>query len=906
MGDRRIGQMRRGGICAMKAPRIPKDEADRLKALEGYRVMDTPPEDAFDDLTTLVARILNVPIALVSLVDADRQWFKSRYGLDAPETPRDISFCGHVVAEQNILVVPDAFEDDRFHDNPLVTGDPRVRFYAGFPLTTPDGHVLGTLCAIDHNARQMTDQQLDTLRILGRQATDQLELRRQLLISKDYEQLFDNSNVLPAIADFNGFFERINRRWTEVLGYSEEELLSRPFIEFVHEDDVASTQAAAAQLGDAPTEVAQFTNRYRCADGSYRWLLWHATSDIEAGRIYAVAHDDTSRKEAEDRMRHALASLAESEERLRTLFETAVDAIVTIDENGVIDRVNAVVKTLFGYEPSELVGQHIGVLMPPRHRDPLEQYLRNYPNDPSAKAVASSQEAVAVRKDGTTFPVEMSVSEMRLGDRRMFTGIVRDITERKRIEQLKSEFVSTVSHELRTPLTSIRGALGLLAGGRIGEISTEAGEMVNIALNNSERLVRLINDILDVEKIRSGKLDFRIKKLDLTEVITEAVEANQGFALAHDTNIVHAGELQSVQVRADPDRLAQVLANLLSNAAKFSPQGKDIEISMEVTADRVRVAVRDRGPGVPEEFRERLFERFAQADASDSRRNTGTGLGLSIAKAIVERMGGTIGYEPAKDCGSRFYFELPVVTPAALGAPARVARILVCEDEPDIALLLKKILGIQGYVVDVAPDMLTATTLLGQHEYAAVTLDLKLGDEDGRDLLEEIRKAAGTIPVVVVSATADEASQELNGGAVSVVDWITKPIDETRLLASIQGATKTANRNRLLHVEDDTDLSMMLSALLSDIGPVVNARTLREARERLQRESYDLILLDMGLPDGDGTELLPFVGNTPVIVFSAREANSVASEKIVAALVKSRATEQALREAINSVLPAAR
>jgi len=429
---------------------------------------------------------------------------------------------------------------------------------------------------------------------------------------------------------------------------------------------------------------------------------------------------------------------------------------------------------------------------------------------------------------------------------------------------------------------------------------------VNIALNNSERLVRLINDILDVEKIRSGKLDFRIKKLDLTEVITEAVEANQGFALAHDTNIVHAGELQSVQVRADPDRLAQVLANLLSNAAKFSPQGKDIEISMEVTADRVRVAVRDRGPGVPEEFRERLFERFAQADASDSRRNTGTGLGLSIAKAIVERMGGTIGYEPAKDGGSRFYFELPVVTPAALGAPARTARILICEDEPDIALLLKKILGIQGYVVDVAPDMLTATTLLGQHEYAAVTLDLKLGDEDGRDLLEEIRKAAGTIPVVVVSATADEASQELNGGAVSVVDWITKPIDETRLLASIQGATKTANRNRLLHVEDDTDLSMMLSALLSDIGPVVNARTLREAREHLERESYDLILLDMGLPDGDGTELLPFVGNTPVIVFSAREANSVASEKIVAALVKSRATEQALRETINSVLPAAR
>ncbi|MGB5267671.1 MAG: GAF domain-containing protein, partial [Polyangiales bacterium] len=256
----------------MKAPRIPENEAERLRALESYRVMDTPPESSFDDLTTLVARILDGPIALVSLVDADRQWFKSRYGLDAPETPRDISFCGHVVAEQELLVVPDAFEDSRFHDNPLVTGDPRVRFYAGVPLMTPDGHILGTLCAIDHEARQVSANQLDTLSILGRQVADQLELRRQLLLTKDYEQ------------------------------------------------------------------------------------------------------------------------------QLRTLFETAVDTIVTIDEAGLIEGVNAVVQRTLGYEPSELVGQHVGVLMPPRHRGRLEQYLQHYPDDPGARLIAATQEAVAVRK----------------------------------------------------------------------------------------------------------------------------------------------------------------------------------------------------------------------------------------------------------------------------------------------------------------------------------------------------------------------------------------------------------------------------------------------------------------------------------------------------------------------------
>ena len=763
----------------MKAPRIPENEAERLRALESYRVMDTPPESSFDDLTTLVARILDVPIALVSLVDADRQWFKSRYGLDAPETPRDISFCGHVVAEQELLVVPDAFEDSRFHDNPLVTGDPRVRFYAGVPLTTPDGHILGTLCAIDHEARQVSANQLDTLSILGRQVADQLELRRQLRLTKDYEQ------------------------------------------------------------------------------------------------------------------------------RLRTLFETAVDTIVTIDEAGLIEGVNAVVKRTFGYEPSELVGQHVGVLMPPRHRERLEQYLRHYPNDPGAKLIAATQEAVAVRKDGTEFSVEMSVSEMRLGGRRMFTGIVRDITERKRIEQLKSEFVSTVSHELRTPLTSIRGALGLVAGGRVGEISSEAKEMINIALNNSGRLVRLINDILDVEKIQPGKLDFEIQRLDLSRVIKDAKAANDGFALEHDSRIVLAGEPEPVLVYADSDRLAQVFANLISNAVKFSPAGEAVDIHTHMTADRVKVEVRDRGPGVPEKFEKRLFERFAQADGSDRRQNAGTGLGLSISKAIVERMNGTIGYEPAAGGGSRFYFELPIAKAIVRDAPIGARRVLVCEDEPDIAVLLRKILAIEGYVVDVAPDIATAVTLLGEYDYAAVTLDLRLGEENGLDLLQEIRNRAGSIPVVVVSAIANEVSRELNGGALSVVDWITKPIDETRLLASIQSSIHAAGTIRLLHVEDDVDLSEMVTALLSDIGTLTNVRTLREAREHLEREAYDLILLDMGLPDGDGTELLPFVGNTPVIVFSARAADASAGENVVAALVKSRATEQALREAIHRVLPVA-
>ena len=889
----------------MKAPGVPENEAERLKALEGYSIMDTEPESGFDDLTTLAARILDVPIALVSLVDGDRQWFKSRYGLEVAETPRELSFCGHVVADHQLMVVPDALADERFRDNPLVTCAPRVRFYAGYPLTTPEGHVLGTLCAIDHEPREITEHQLDTLAILGRQVVNQLELRRQIFLREDYEQLFDKPKLLPAIVDFDGYFTRINSSWSRTLGYTEDELMSRPFIELVHEDDVKSTREAAARLTSSSCELTQLLTRFRCADGSYRWLFWHATSDMEQRRVYAVAHDETERKEAEFRTQEALQSLAHSEQRLRTLFETAVEAIITIDDAGIIDRANAVVKRVFGYYPSELVGRHIEMLMPPKQRDSLHRYLAKHPLESGTGPEALTREAVAMRKDGTTFPVEISVSEMRLGTRRMFTGIIRDISERKRIDRLKSEFVSTVSHELRTPLTSIRGALGLLAGGRVGDMSAEAKEMVGIALNNSERLVRLINDILDVEKIRSGKLEFDFKELEIDAVVEEAVAANRGFALEHDTEIVVPDALPSVRVHADPDRLAQVFANLISNAVKFSPAGKPIEVSVETSEESVRIGVRDWGPGVPKDFEERLFERFAQADGSDIRRTSGTGLGLSITKAIVERMEGTIGYEPAIGGGSFFFFELPIVTPSILVAPSDAPRVLVCSAESGIASLVKKLLGFSGYRVDVATDADGASALLEANDYGAVTVDLDPNDEQGRRLLDRIRETDASTPVVVLSALADAARETLQDGAASIVEWITKPIDAARLLSSIDRVTKLARRRRILHVEDDADLAVMLKALLRDLGDLTNVRSLREAREHLAQGRFDLVLLDIGLPDGQGTELLPLVGSAPVIVFSAAENDPGVSARIVASLVKSRATERELRNAIHRALPVA-
>jgi signal transduction histidine kinase len=240
-----------------------------------------------------------------------------------------------------------------------------------------------------------------------------------------------------------------------------------------------------------------------------------------------------------------------------------------------------------------------------------------------------------------------------------YYAVLTDITEFKRIDRMKSEFVSTVSHELRTPLTSIRGSLGLIAGGIAGRLPEAAASLVEIAKNNCERLIRLINDILDTETIESGKMRFDLQVVQLEPLIRQALASNEGFAAQHKVRFELRAPDQPTWVRTDADRLSQVVTNLLSNAVKFSPAGAAVEVAIETREDRVRVEVRDHGSGIPEEFHTRIFQKFSQADSSDTRQSGGTGLGLNISKAIVERLGGSLGFTTDIGHGTMFFFELP-------------------------------------------------------------------------------------------------------------------------------------------------------------------------------------------------------------------------------------------------------
>ncbi len=409
----------------------------------------------------------------------------------------------------------------------------------------------------------------------------------------------------------------------------------------------------------------------------------------------------------------------------------------------------------------------------------------------------------------------------QIGSQALFRAI-RNAIERQRMQvetdeirrlqlHLRNEFISMVSHELRTPLTSIRGALGLINAGALGQLPERARAMVQIAHQNSERLVRIINDILDMEKINSGGLEMRIERVPVAEFLKQALAVNQAYGVKYQVRFVLEPPPMEAQVAADPDRLMQVMANLLSNAAKFSAPGSVVQVRASERDMLVRIEVEDHGTGIPEAFRARVFEKFAQADSSLPRHFEGSGLGLSITRRLLEAMNGAIGFNTAIDQGTTFYFELP--------RAGRTTQVHTLTEQSDTARCRVFALGKNA-------------------AFAAANVDMP----------------------------------------------------------------------RILHVEDDADLSQVIEAALAGNAQVVAARTLHRAETLLRAESFSLLLLDLALPDGAGLKLLERLPELcshpmPVVILSAREVPRHVQQRVAATLVKSRVSESHIVKTIVSWLP---
>lgn len=352
--------------------------------------------------------------------------------------------------------------------------------------------------------------------------------------------------------------------------------------------------------------------------------------------------------------------LRDSEIHIRTILDNVLDGIITMDEVGIIDSFNSSAERIFGFSMPEVNGHNVKMLMEESSYEEFDGYMEKHKNRILEDILDHRCELEGKRKDGNTFPLEIAISEMQLGSRRRFVGVCRDITARREVERMKDEFISTVSHELRTPLTSIRGSLGLILGAMGAELDEKTRSMLDIAYRNSERLSDLIDDILDIEKIESGSMDFKFEPTLLMPLIEQSVEANRAYGDQFGVTFAIEGSVPTAQVNVDSNRIIQVMNNLLSNAAKFSPSGSAVTIRISSQEQEIRIGVTDQGPGIPEEFHDSLFGKFVQVDSSTTRLKGGSGLGLSISKAIVERHGGSIGFNTQLNIGTTFYFNLPL------------------------------------------------------------------------------------------------------------------------------------------------------------------------------------------------------------------------------------------------------
>ncbi len=503
----------------------------------------------------------------------------------------------------------------------------------------------------------------DRLYVLARDITQRREAEQALRASEQrFRDVSEAASEFIWETDGTGRLTFASRRIRSVLGVGPDEVRGCPLLDLLTEAGRRKIEPILGRRAPFVVEVpvVRGTGEAWLRLSGQPILDGQASSRATGGHAYRGAAQDVSEA------RQARQALQDSEARYRGIVNTIVDAIFTVDERGTICSVNPAAERLFGYAAREMIARNVGMLMPEPHRSRHDSYLREYMRTGLARVIGTEREVNARRKDGSLFPMELGLSEVFLNGERYFIGACRDVSERKRIERLKDEFVATVSHELRTPLTSIRGSLGLVVGGAVGPIPEKATKLIGVAMDNCQRLARLVDDILDIERIESGLLPFRMERLDLRTVIEKAVaDLAPGFTEQMVHPVVDLVVSGPVMVRGDGDRLLQLLSNLLANAIAFSPRDGYVRVTLYTEDGAAVVSVSDEGPGIAADFRDRVFQRFSQADGSTTRSRGGSGLGLAIVQAIAARHNGHVGFITSTEppTGTSFTFRMPLEGP---------------------------------------------------------------------------------------------------------------------------------------------------------------------------------------------------------------------------------------------------
>ncbi|CAA9324761.1 MAG: Circadian input kinase A [uncultured Gemmatimonadetes bacterium] len=577
----------------------------------------------------------------------------------------------------------------------------------------------------------------------------------------------------------------------------------------------------------------------------------------------------------------AEAVLRGREERYRSLVESASDLIYTTDADGRLTYVNPPFVRTSGYPEADLIGRPAISLVREDQRREVQRFYRRQWNE---RRPVSYNRIPIVTRDGREIWLGQNWVVLTEGGEAVGAqAVARDITRQYETERMKDEFLSVVSHELRTPLTAIRGSLGLLASGKMGTLQERGQKMLEIAARNTDRLVRLINDLLDLEKMASGKETLERRAVAAADMVSQAEEVMRPMAAQAGVNI--ATRATGAMVWADPDRVQQVLTNLLSNAVKFSPPGATVWLEAERVGGEALFRVRDEGRGIPADRLEAVFGRFQQVDSSDAREKGGTGLGLPIARKIAEQHGGRLWAQSEWGKGSTFTLSIPV--PHELSAPNAAPLVLVCDDDGAIAAVARDVLEKEGYRVDIAASGEEALAIARARAPAAILLDMRMPGMDGPQTLSALRATPETrdIPVVIFSVLSE---LEAGAGIADVAGWLTKPAEHSSIVNAVERALAgEVPRCDVLIVEDDDGIASVLRELFRGHGvTTMHVRTGAEAVEASQRTRFELLVLDLGLPDTDGFAVIDWLRRhdvlrqLPVLVYTARDVDDRDRERL--------------------------
>lgn len=913
---------------------LPRNEGKRLATLRSLNILDTPPELRFDRITRLAQHLFDVPIALISLIDENRQWFKSRQGLEACERPRDISFCTHALLEDDIFIIPDALQDPRFADNPLVLGEPFIRFYAGYPLAAPDNTKMGTLCIIDCRPRHLSESDLETLRDLGGIAADELNsvnLNAVLTERAEAEQaLHESEETFKALAEAsfegisiteNGQILEANQNLANMFGYDLSEITCKSILDLV-----------------APEFAKQLLNLNRTGqEGGYEAIgirkdcsqfpiELYGKSLPYKGRTGQVI---TVRDITESvRVRKELLSQATRLHDLANLIDLTHDNIIVRDKNDLITFWNKGAEFSYGWTKQEALGKNTTQLLKTRFPLPEDQVYTELFNNgrwegdlihtkrDGSLVIVSSRWTLGLDLDGkfqTTFEINNDIT-LRKEAEEALKVYADEITQKNQelavardqavaASRIKSEFLATMSHEIRTPMNGILGMADILLSTDLDE---EQQEFAGIIRDSGEALLSIINDILDFSKIEAGKLTLETIDFDLRQVVEGMADLLGPKAQEKKLSLMTfvAPEIP-FKLLGDPGRLRQILLNLTGNAIKFTEQG-EIIIRVHHTktiGEKVKLyfSISDTGIGLSEKARQRLFQSFTQADGSTTRKHGGTGLGLAISKRLAEAMGGEMGVESEKDCGSTFWFtvwlslapasdKLPTVDLKPLSPDLRV---LAVDDSLSSLEIICKYISSWGLLCDKIESPNEALAMLRRavevgNPYDLVIIDLVMPEMDGFALARAIERepALAATPLILLTVF-DERGQGEQALRVGFSAYLVKPLKQSSLFdtvvtvisnkqvkTSIKQANDAPNKDvrkgnstnqmgveqiqqgkLILLAEDNLANQKVAQVQLNKLGYQVHTvGTGKEVVEAIAKNesSYNLVLMDCQMPEMDG------------------------------------------------------